>query len=298
MNATISNDSFTNVRYGVAVSGPIALAINNNTFTTDASGVYIGIDTSTITSLTVNNNTVTSPTGHGLYIDLPYNGPNLVFIENNTVTGSPYDGIDEFGSALISGNILTKDAVGIEVAGGDLGSPAIVTGNTITGSTTEGVEIDGTGATVLQGNTISGNVIGIYNNGSSSSGAIRNNLLLNNTSVAIQNNGTGSILNNTVIQTDGIAIQVTYSSPVTIENNIFQMSGGVVFAVPAADQGAFASNYNLFDLLPDFEDGRRCHRDLGRADSSRFRLLDAADRLRHQQPHRRPAIHQPGGGQL
>ena len=251
VNATISNDSFTNLRYGVNASGPIWLAINNNTFTTDSEGVNIGIDGSTITGLTVNNNTVTSPTGDGLYIDLPYNGPNIVFIENNTVSGSPYDGIFEFGAAVVSGNTVSKSAVGLEIEGGDSGSPAVATGNTVTGSTTEGVEIDGTGATVFRGNTISGNAIGIYNNANSTLTTISNNLLLNNTSIAINNNGTGSILNNTFVQADGTAIQNIYTSPIIIENNIFQMSGGTVFNVPAADQAGFSSNYNLFDLLPD-----------------------------------------------
>ena len=42
--------------------------------------------------------------------------------------------------------------------------------------------------------------------------------------------------------------QFTTSSE-DIENNIFQMTGGTVFDVPAADQVQFASNYNMFYLL-------------------------------------------------
>ncbi len=50
------------------------------------------------------------------------------------------------------------------------------------------------------------------------------------------------ILNNTFVQADGTAIQNIYTSPIIIKNNIFQMSGGTVFNVPAADQAGFSSN--------------------------------------------------------
>ncbi len=190
VNATISDDSFTNLRYGVNASGPIWLAINNNTFTTDSEGVNIGIDGSTITGLTVNNNTVTSPTGDGLYIDLPYNGPNIVFIENNTVSGSPYDGI--FESALrSSAGIRFRRARSVWRSRAATRKPGCRNGQYRDWEHDRGRRIYGTGATVFRGNTISGNAIGIYNNANSTLTTISNNLLLNNTSIAINNNGTG-----------------------------------------------------------------------------------------------------------
>ena len=235
-NATIDNNTFLNLRYGVNVTSQVSLTIDNNTFTTDNEGVNINIDGSTIIGLTVDDNTVTSPTGTGLYIDLPYNGPGIVFIEGNMVSGSPYDGIYEFGDALISGNTLTNNAVGIETSTGDTSvGVSTVTGNTITGSTTYGIEIDYQGA-LVSGNTISSSVIGIYN--ISTAGLIKNNLLVNNTSIAIQNNSTASIFNDTIVQAGGIAIEQTTTNPIDIENNIFQMTGGAVFSVAAADQGA------------------------------------------------------------
>ena len=248
VNAIISNDTFANVRYGVNVTGPIGLTINNNIFTTNYDGVNINIDSSTITGLTVDNNTVTSPTFAGLYIDLPYNGQGLVFIEGNTITGSPGDGIFEFGSATISSNTVKNNSIGIETSSGNTSGVSTVTGNTVTGNTSYGIEIETYGG-LVSGNTISSNAVGVYL--SASSGVIANNLLLNNT-IAVDNaaGATASIYNDTVVQNGGIAIQnLASATPITIENSIFKMTGGTVFNVPAADQGMISSDYNMFDLL-------------------------------------------------
>ena len=289
-NATISNDTFSKLRYGVNITTTVALTISGSTFNADNEGINANYSGSTISYLNVDNNTVTSSTTIGMYLAFPQAAPGLVSIEGNTVTGSGGVGIEEFGAATIEGNTTSNGVIGLEVSGGNVSNPlTYVYDNTVTGNSNEGINIGGVGANVT-GNTISGNNIGVFAQSSASN--VTNNLFLNNTSIGISNTLFARILNNTLVQAGGIAIQNTSTSTTNIENNIFQMTGGTVFNVGAADQLAFSSNYNMFDLL-----GGATMANWG---GHRFRPGFMAVRHRdgRQQPVRRSAIHRSWRRQL
>jgi hypothetical protein len=103
---------------------------------------------------------------------------------------------------------------------------------------------------VFDGNRVYGNVVGIQDGGY---GDVRNNLVYDNTSVGIQvqynhNAGADGVVNNTVHQVGGRAIEVT-SANVVLRNNVVWADGGATAVwVDSASQGGFASDYNLFHL--------------------------------------------------
>ena len=79
-------------------------------------------------------------------------------------------------------------------------------GNTVSGASNYGIEVTSSIATVT-GNTVSGNLVGIYITTPYSPGTvIENNRLLNNTSIGFENDGNGyaNFINNTLVQAGGV----------------------------------------------------------------------------------------------
>ncbi len=99
------------------------------------------------------------------------------------------------------------------------------------------------------GNRVYGNTVGIRDDGY---GRVFNNLVYDNTSVGIHvdyahNAGADGVVNNTVHQVGGRAVEVT-SGNVVLRNNIIWSQGGTALWVDSDSQGGFASDYNLFYL--------------------------------------------------
>ena len=136
----------------------------------------------------------TFPSRTGISLAFPFSAAGVVQILGNSVTGMTGDGIYAFGPAIVSGNTLTNDAIGIEMA-----SNGQATGNTVTGSKTYGVETDGANGTTgtIRGNTISDSAIGGYAGGG---GVFQNNLFLDNTAIGFENYSVTTFINNTIVQ--------------------------------------------------------------------------------------------------
>jgi hypothetical protein len=102
---------------------------------------------------------------------------------------------------------------------------------------------------LFEGNRVYGNTVGIRDDGY---GRVFNNLVYDNTSVGIHvdyahNAGADGVVNNTVHQVGGRAIQVTSANAV-VRNNVVWSEGGTALWVDSASQSGFASDYNLFHL--------------------------------------------------
>ncbi len=227
-----------NTRYGIAVSQPATAAlIQNNNIGLNRNSTALGNGNSGILFFRSGGNTVGGTSSNarnvisanGTSIGGGFDGSGIYILgdtlfsqaPNNTIQGN-YIGTDVFGTSAI-GNATN----GIRISGAintTVGGAATGAGNLISGNTTDGVIIEGTGATgnVLRGNTIgldvtrnndvgnsgdgveilqvAGNTIGGENTG-------EGNFIAGNNIYGVYINGTGS--NNNVVQGNTVGMSFT-----------------------------------------------------------------------------------------
>ncbi|MCW2284563.1 parallel beta-helix repeat protein [Rhodoblastus acidophilus] len=242
-NAAISGNTFSGLYRGVAIVGDASLSLSGNTFTDNRMAIDGNVDSGAASKIVVDSNVVTTNVAYsgGILLNYTYSKAGAVLqVVNNQISGATYaDAISVAGAFTVSGNVLTNNAQGISLNNG-----AVATGNRVTGSTTYGIYVTNSSGAVT-GNTLIGNAVGVK---SAVYGAlVANNLFLNNTT-AVENDYTLTLRNNTFVQASGVAVLNASTNAVTIENNIFALSGGAVYSAAAANQAQFRSDYNLFHL--------------------------------------------------
>ena len=174
---------------------------------------------------------------HGIF------GGSNVEVRENEVWGNNL-GLQMDNLAVALRNEVWGNSTGIQLSGSTgngVGRENRVWGN--------GTGMAGYNAT-FDGNRVYGNTVGIRDDGY---GRVTNNLVYDNTSVGIQvtyahSGGTSDgVVNNTVHQVGGRAIEVT-SAGVVLRNNVVRSEGGTAVWVSSTSQSGFVSDYNLFDL--------------------------------------------------
>ena len=242
--ATISNDTFTNVSTGVNTNFGSNVTVSGSTFSKIGSRA---INVFATTTVSISNNTVSGAGDIGIYAYAGYQAPTT--ISGNTVSGAANVGVQVDSGAVAKNNETFGNGTGIVVKSG-----SIATGNLIHDNI-YGV-IDGNGSTTISGNTIYDNQYGTdFQNYANFS----NNLLYGNTVAGIYSDAGGAnptITNNTIVQTSGTAVDLTYSylgnggSSWRFQNNIIDASGAgtQAWVVALASEINFASDWNDIHL--------------------------------------------------
>ena len=251
-NATVTDNTLRNLYFGIEASNPVTLSVSKNTVYKDATGVDVNANYpyGELASVNINNNKIVSSTDNGIYVYniSSYEVDVTMIVDNNIVTGSAGVGInvDSNSLAIVEGNEIKNNEIGIQAL-----DEFIVKYNTIENNSEYGLDEEmnsiNTDVSVAE-NRIEQNGIGIYNKEGGTGGVINNNLLFNNVNIGIDDSGqngysaTPNIFSNTIVQSGGVGLAQLTTSHADIENNIFQMTGGTVFDVPAMDQAESASN--------------------------------------------------------
>ena len=217
---TVTNNTvYNDVAYGIHVAGVLgtpATTISGNTVYSNSIGIAAS-------NATVSGNIAYGNWSPGISVSNTSTVTgNTTYNNLNTKTNSgPQIGIQLYGGTA-SGNISYGNAYGISFYG-----DATASNNLIYNNTTAGIS-GGNGSNIL-GNVLYGNLLGITANSNPSAAdggpVIENNLLYNNTTGGIYLAGGDHtpILNNTIYQTAGIALQLAFGSQttnaVTVRNN-------------------------------------------------------------------------------
>ena len=241
--------------YGLQSTGD-QIAVTGNS----AYGLYYGLyvangDGSTISGNTTYNDTtgiaatnclVTGNVSHNnAAVGISASGSTL---SGNTSYGNTTDGILLY-SGTATGNVSYANAYGIVFAGDATASDNLIYNNTTAG-------ISGANGSNILGNVLYGNKVGItinsYPSGADGGPVIENNLVYNNTSGGIYVVGGDHtpIINNTIYQTSGIALQLVSSgggltaTAVSIRDNIIWDTAGADISVDPAVEPNVTLNYN------------------------------------------------------
>jgi parallel beta-helix repeat protein len=253
---------YGNTRFGVSVAAFDALLVGNTVTGNAWSGITVtGLRTQVLDNVVAGNG------NSGIEANLHSgNTPaNSILVDGNRVFGnsrsSPHAGISAAGRVLVANNEVSGEFRGIVA-----GQGVVADGNAVWGSTIglsvalDASAIDnrvwsnGTGILVsnatVQGNRVYGNTIGIHDE---NRGRLFNNLVYDNATVGIRVTGTHTlgvdgVVNNTVQQSGGRAIEVLSATNATLRNNILSSDGGVAMFVDRFSQTGFSSDYNLFRL--------------------------------------------------
>lgn len=239
----IENNEMTGSFYQIDV-GQSGSVIRGNELhgTRGSSGRGISLSSS---SALIEDNLIYEHGNYGIYL----NGGGTA--ENNTVHDSEI-GIWVSGSTA-RGNTVYNNDRGIRATGGSLVIENQVFDNADIGITGE------TSSSIIRSNDVSGNARGIYAGSTSTigtfTGVIEGNLVYDNTTgaIQIQNSSLSSrsreVLNNTVLQTDGYAIDLINTVNTTVENNILIVDGeGIAVQVDSNSVNGTVFNHNLYDL--------------------------------------------------
>ena len=240
--ATVSNDSFSGLIDGVNAYYGANLAVTGSTFSNNSgSGIY-AFDTN---NLLVSGNVVTSGGSAGINV---YGGDQVgAIIDNNKVSGvSGNVGILVSNRTTATGNEVFGNRYGLQV---NAGATAI---GTIAHDNVYGV-IDGGNAGPV---SISGSIIYDNQYGTDFSYTVvtfANNLLYGNVIAGIYSDSfpNATIVNNTVVQSGGIAIDLTEGNgvAVTLQNNIVDASAGAqALNVVLSAEPNFSSDWNDIHL--------------------------------------------------
>jgi hypothetical protein len=224
--ATVSgNEAFDNSGAGLGVSGTGTTVSDNTLY---GNGTGIAASASSGEQLVVSGNTVHDNTGWGI------SSSGNVLIEGNTVYGQAGNGgISLSYGAEARANVVHGNTTGIHIwqNGGR------VFNNRIYNNTTGIVGDDY--SSLIRGNLIYSNSVGI-----DGSGQIENNLVYANSNQGMAIYWRSSVINNTVYQPVGNAIEAERED-IVLRNNIFWVEAGFAVSVLAAVQPTFSSDYNL-----------------------------------------------------
>lgn len=158
-----------NRRQGLSIVGGDGILVKGSTFTdTQGTDPQCGIDVEpnggqTVRNLLITDCTVSHNAGGGIAGGPPYTVRHSAFfsgsrISHNRVIGNKAVGIQVSacsGNTIENNTISATEGYGLLLRGEALGM--VVTGNTITGSTKDGIYLEDCAGTVVTGNTVSGN---------------------------------------------------------------------------------------------------------------------------------------------
>ncbi len=223
---TFSSATTTRTGTGIDASGARSQILDNQ-FSTLNLGLSIGSD-----DIVIRNNTITNIEGIGIY------GGGI--IESNVIDGALHSGVVSIFGGQIRNNIVRNGLTGIS----SNANIKIVEGNRIYGNSGVGLDV---GGAPTSNNYIYDNAIGIRS-AFSGAGHISNNYIANNSTIGIQlDGGTPNVVNNTIIQPVGDAIQVVNlnTANVKIRNNILHVGSGYTYNVSPLSTRGFSTDYNL-----------------------------------------------------
>ena len=202
----------------VSVSDSSGVTIDDFTVTNSERGVFV-TESDTVT---VSNGTISATTDRGIFID----DTDDVTVEHNTITGDYNDGIRVDGSENLSivGNEVTGETRGIGIVAA---TDAVVTDNTIDGTTT-GVRFgQPSGSSDIQGltftnNTITGGSDGVTNpRGSITDGVMfTENIIIGNDGVGLDvdiGEDGGTVANNTITNNE-VGMDLTRRGGTPVQN--------------------------------------------------------------------------------
>ena len=226
---TVADNIAYNMGYGFEIANGANSTINGNTSYNNSYGIYA--INSIVTGNIVYQNSIgidasgTTITGNTAY--------------NNTSIGIA------FGGGTASGNIAYGNVHGIELSGDGTASDNLVYNNTTDG-------INGANGANILGNVVYGNGIGInlssYSSGADGGPTIENNLIYNNISGGIHLSGGDRtpILNNTIYQTNGYALELdsTSTNDVEVRDNIFWVTNGLDISIASAAEQNVTIDFN------------------------------------------------------
>ncbi|MBK7765952.1 MAG: right-handed parallel beta-helix repeat-containing protein [Sulfuritalea sp.] len=244
ISGSVVHDNGNTGIYGYA---PTRLQITGNHIYEQSIGIYLysAGDEANDGALISGNRVHDTSTGIQVY----YEGE----VRNNEVWASS-TGISA-QSVLVQGNTVWANTTGIG------GSSNTILDNTAYGNTT-GISVS---SSTVAGNRLYDNTTGLYDGGSS---LVRNNALWDNSTAARLVGGytgddTQGFVNNTIVQTGGVAIRVDNSAnKVRLRDNIIDLrdvvstdalgnevrSGATAITVAPDSEAGFSSDYNLFRL--------------------------------------------------
>jgi len=228
-----------------------SVTVDDNTLRNGSTGIYMGYSSA---NLQVFSNNLQGFTSYGMNLTTATN------VSGNTVTQSGTGIYSGSASAVIAGNTLSSNTIGLKgygrLGGVDWDTNA---GNDIFNNGTGIVVANGTpgggSAVTVQFNRIHGNAVGID---AQRSADINHNAIYRNTSIGVLISGATSatLANNTIYSPagdggsysssfNGVQIQANATN-VTLKNNIIWVSAGYDLYVDRSSQQGFISDYNNF----------------------------------------------------
>lgn len=249
----LSSDSSSNYYgYGLEATGD-QITLSNNIAYNLGQGLYIANGAgSTVTGNTVYqatygidtaNANVSGNIVHNTGTGIEFSGTGYT-LSGNTIYNNTSNGIS-LSSGTASGNVVYGNSTGIEFYGDATASDNLVYNNSTAG-------INGANGSNILGNVLYGNGIGItlssYASAADGGPTIENNLVYNNVTGGIYLSGGDHtpILNNTVYQTAGYALEIasTNTNDVEVRDNIFWVTSGLDISVGSAAEQNVAINFN------------------------------------------------------
>ena len=220
---------------GILVSGNDSqVMVSNNEVYACGTGIYANTSSSGVATLsTVSSNTIfNNNTG--------INAAGDVLVTQNVVYGQSGRGISGGNVYEVLANTVYDNAVGIYA----YSSGGAIANNVVYHNSGDGIEAESNSP--VTGNTVYGNATGIALD-YISLGPVSNNLIYENTNqgILVTYYGSLSIINNTIYQPAGDAIDIQDdSSNVTLNNNILWTQAGYDINVDPTSEIGFQSDYN------------------------------------------------------
>ncbi len=274
--------AFGNGGDGISIATPIASLSNSTSYDNAATGIDL---TDTGATVLVDDQVYSNAVGISVSNSIGttvIGNPDLALNQGNLIYGNTNAGIEAVGGVTIVGNSIYNQTNGTGLVLGGMGYSGTVQAldNVIYGNasgvsdnpcSSEVISANliynnsGTAITAYSDDVISQNVI--YGNGNGVvgeegicdgypmpfSGQILNNLIYNNynatnstgAGITIVTGSGAQILNNTVVQNGGDALDVSGGTTgLQVRDNIFEVNSGYVLNVATDSQTGFASDYN------------------------------------------------------